>query len=160
MIYSTYVYQIEFSQVKQRNVLRPRPSHCIGHPRLDLDLARSLGGILHASAHSRGGVTYTPKYSCSLLLYPFLCIHCGVTATDTPPPLTTALSLLLSLSFRRQRELRDEERDGNQRSRNGGGDCNTDLDRINNGDRKSERGVSIICLRRLINSEGRMVSFH
>ena len=70
VIYSTYVYQIEFSQVKQRNVLRPRPSYCIGHPRLDLDLARSLGGILHASAHSRGRVTYTPKYSCSLLSLP------------------------------------------------------------------------------------------
>ena len=87
--------------------------------------------------------TYTQKYSCSPLLYPFLCIHCGVTATDTPPPLPLspllAPSLLLSLSFRRQRELRDEERDGNQRSRNGGGDCNTDLDRINNGDGESER---------------------
>ena len=89
-----HLYQIEFSQVKQRNVLR-RPSHCIGHPRLDLDLvrARSLGGILHASAHSRGGVTYTPKYSCSLL-YPFLCIHCGVPACHRYASLTTALSLL------------------------------------------------------------------
>ena len=90
-----HLYQIEFSQVKQRNVVRP--SHCIGHPRLDLDLVRPEPWRHPACqcTFSRRSHVHAEVQLLAALSTPFLlCIHCGVTATDTPPPLTTALSLL------------------------------------------------------------------
>ena len=87
----------------------------------------------------------TQKYSCSTPLYLLWRSDCHRYASS-------ALSLFsfFQPATRRESYETKNERDRNQQSRNGGGDCNTDLDRINNGD-VAERARCAVHLSLLLN---------